>query len=773
MAGTPIGTAYINIAPNMSGIQSKITAGLQGTGTAVSSQFGQETSGIGKLFGGVMSGVQAAAQGAALVIGGILTASLSGAISRVDTLNNASRVFQDMGFSADQVTQSTDALKKSILGLPTSLNDAISNVQLLASSTGDLSKAQKIFSALNDGILGFGGTTGDVSNAVLQLGQALAGGTINAQTWNSLLNSQLGPALNAIAKTMGITSTALKDGLSAGTISASDFENQLISLDQNGGGGLVSLQSLAQQATQGIGTSFANLHTALVRGMANIIQAVGAPMIAEKITAIGSAIEGVEGKIAKLITDFTQGGGTIGSALSGILPVVGLLAGSLGPLLTQIPVIGSLFTKLTGPIGLIVGLIAGMIAASPQLQAAIGTVFSQLAGTLKTLEPVISQVMSIFTGLLTTLGNALAPVLVEVGKAFTQIVEAIAPLIPPLLQVAVAIIQQILLPLLPTIVTLITLLASVFTQVMTALLPLLPQITGFAMLLITALAPILPQIANLLIQLITALMPLIPPLLQLVMLILPPLISLFTVLANIISAVLVAAITIAIGIVSDIVTLLGHLVNEIVNVIAFTVNLVGSVESSFAGIKNAAGDMVGNVVSWFASLPGKILSAVGGLGSVLYNAGASTIQGFLNGAESLLKTVGSFFISKLPGWIQGPFKSALGIHSPSTVFAGFGGNIVDGLVNGLVSNSSSVTAAVGTITDAAVKPLNSNIDPNVAVSGNIGNSSANGSGGGNTQTVTIGTVVLGTADAAKEFFNQLNQDTINVGMGLTPNQGAI
>ncbi|SEC98945.1 hypothetical protein [Arthrobacter woluwensis] len=36
------------------------------------------------------------------------------------------------------------------------------------------------------------------------------------------------------------------------------------------------------------------------------------------------------------------------------------------------------------------------------------------------------------------------------------------------------------------------------------------------------------------------------------------------------------------------------------------------------------------------------------------------IQGLLNGAGSLLSSIGSFFLNQLPGWIVGPFKAALG-----------------------------------------------------------------------------------------------------------------
>lgn len=77
----------------------------------------------------------------------LIKGSISGAVDRVDTMNNALRNFQNMGFSNSEIMKNigkNGLLSQGIQGLPTALNDAISHVQLLASSTGDLTRSTQI-----------------------------------------------------------------------------------------------------------------------------------------------------------------------------------------------------------------------------------------------------------------------------------------------------------------------------------------------------------------------------------------------------------------------------------------------------------------------------------------------------------------------------------------------------------------------------------------------------------------------------------------------------
>jgi tape measure domain-containing protein len=190
-------------------------------------------------------------------------------------------------------------------------------------------------------------------------------------------------------------------------------------------------------------------------------------------------------------------------------------------------------------------------------------------------------------------------------------------------------------------------------------------------------------------------------------------------------------------------------------------------------IKSGAANVISSVVSFFSGLPGRILRAVGNLGSLLYNSGRNLIQGLLNGAGSLLSKIGSFFLDKVPGWIKTPFKKALGIASPSKVFAGFGENITQGLVNGINGNQNMVSNAAGNMTDSVLAGYtNPAFSPSMAFGGGSGVGTGAGSGNTTNRSVNIQKVVLGDETAVKEFFRQINRDTIYTDMGMTPNQGA-
>ena len=297
---------------------------------------------------GALAGIGAGVVTKALQTMGSMTTSI---VSRFDTLNNANRTFKNMGFATTDTKKAMSGLNDSIMGLPTSLDQAVQGMELMAASTGDVQKGQKVFSAVNDAVLGFGGSSAQASSAVQQLSQDLSSGTITAATWNSMINDGMGPALKSLAKSMGMTSGQLKDALSNGKVSADQFSEALINMDKNGGSGMQSLHKIALDSTAGISSSFANLKTAVVRGSANMltvvdnfIKSVTGTNISGWIKQAASAVTAGMAIASQAIKSFTPVAKSIFNTLKSIVAWVGQNKDWLLPLVASVSAFKSVIT---------------------------------------------------------------------------------------------------------------------------------------------------------------------------------------------------------------------------------------------------------------------------------------------------------------------------------------------------------------------------------------------------------------------------------------------
>lgn len=165
-------------------------------------------------------------------------------------------------------------------------------------------------------------------------------------------------------------------------------------------------------------------------------------------------------------------------------------------------------------------------------------------------------------------------------------------------------------------------------------------------------------------------------------------------------------------------------------------SIYGAVSGAVSRIWGAVSGTFNRVVDFVGGIGGRVLKSIGNLGGVLYNKGRDLINGLLKGAGSLLGKIGEFFLEKLPSPIRGAFKRALGISSPSKVFAGYGKNIVEGLANGIKGNLSMAGAAADKLA-AQVGSINAGL-----ASGNInvnadGSAAVGGAPGGIQQTNNI------------------------------------
>lgn len=219
----------------------------------------------------------------------VLKSSLDDAIVRFDTMQKYPKVMSALGFSAEDSKKSVGRLADGIDGLPTRLDTVVSTAQRMTSVTGNMNKSTDATIALNNAFLASGASTEDAKRGMEQYIQMLSTGKVDMQSWRSLQET-MPIGLQKTAEAMGFVGetaqTDLYAALKDGKVTFKDFQNQLIEL----GTGTGELAKLAKINSEGIGTSFENLKSAVVKGLANVI------------TALDNATKAVTGKsIAKNI----------------------------------------------------------------------------------------------------------------------------------------------------------------------------------------------------------------------------------------------------------------------------------------------------------------------------------------------------------------------------------------------------------------------------------------------------------------------------------------
>ena len=156
----------------------------------------------------------------------------------------------------------------------------------------------------------------------------------------------------------------------------------------------------------------------------------------------------------------------------------------------------------------------------------------------------------------------------------------------------------------------------------------------------------------------------------------------------------------------------GFLSSCVQGIIGFFSGLGSTIVGIFSTAANGARNAWNGVVGWFRGLPGSIAGFFGAAGSILYNAGASIISGFLNGLKSMWSNV-TGWISGIGDWIKahkGPisYDRRLLIPAGKAIMTGF----AQGLNNGFDSNVETAISRANR--RLAAMPLNLSAQGNTA-----------------------------------------------------------
>jgi tape measure domain-containing protein len=304
------GTVVIQVDMNDNKAQSglsRLKSALSGLGSFAPKSFGGlKTSALGMgtafaLASKVVTGALDQVKGA-----------MSGAVSRVDTMNKFPVMMKAIGFSSQDATKAINELSKGIDGLPTALDEVVGTTQQLAMMNGDLGKSTKLTLALNNAFLASGSSSADASRGLTQFTQMMSSGKVDLQSYKTLMET-MPVGLQKTAEAFGFAGASAKndlyDALKKGTITFDQFSDKLIELNE----GVNGFAELARINSVGIATSFKNIQTAVVRGVANMIQAFdkaaqanGLGSIAENLNKVKAAVSNAFNAMTPQISKFVS-----------------------------------------------------------------------------------------------------------------------------------------------------------------------------------------------------------------------------------------------------------------------------------------------------------------------------------------------------------------------------------------------------------------------------------------------------------------------------------
>lgn len=340
---------------------------------------------------------------ATVAAGAAIIKNIGGAIERIDTLVAFPRVLQALGVSSDEAESATEKLAESLRGLPTALGAGAKGVQGFVTSGLDVDKATRAFLGFNNAMLAASVETGAAQSTMQQLNQALSRGRIDGQEWNSIA-ANIPTVMQALQNETGKSKDELRELFREDPQALLD---NIIRLNEEGGGGLASLEKQARDATGGIGTAFANFDNAVQRGIQSIVTSIGggdleagqkkiSDFISNVAKAFGDGLEYV-GKFVRFLIDNKDVVLPIIVAVTTFVGVVTALATAIMLASTAMKIYNLVFAS--NPIGLVITAIAALVAG-------LAYFFTQTETGRKIVESFFDFLQSAFNNVVTWASNA-------------------------------------------------------------------------------------------------------------------------------------------------------------------------------------------------------------------------------------------------------------------------------------------------------------------------------------------------------------------------------
>lgn len=747
-----VGYATLSIIPSARGFGSALTGDLEPQMRSAGTRGGEAVGGgllasaakfaaplaaafgIGKFLSAGFGEVKDAAAGSAQLAAGIASTGNAAGVS-VDSLNDLASTIQ--GYSG-QTDDSIVASEKLLLTFTNIKNNGPDKIfDQATAATADMAARMG----------------GDASGAAIQLGKAL--------------NDPVA-GISALSR-VGVSFTDQQKALIQSLVDTGDTAGAqkviLGELNKEFGGSAKAAGESLPGKIEILKRSYEDLAQTIVGGLT--------PILAPALGGIASLLEGISGRVGPFFDNLAAKGPAMAASFGGVLSAVSSAASGIFSILSKGDFTGGIFgLSEDDPI---IGFLFDLRDTAIQVGSAFMEAIKPVAGAFAPIIPQILQAATSFSPLSIVL-HALLPILPQlaglVGQLATSLVSSLSSglsILLPVIQQVTSILAGIFAAALPVVGQLVTTLGNALTQIIPAIQSVAAAVMPLVSTLLSALAPILTQLASTIFpivsQVISAIVPIIVSLVGVLVALLVPAINnllpvvtvVFSAVGAIISAVMQVVqgvIDVVLGVITGnwdqawngIQEILSGVWNVILGVVQGAINIVlslinaliaqagGSWDSfwgGFGGFVRDAWNNVGSAISagisqavgFVSGLPGQILGALSGLGSLLLNVGSNMMQGFINGVKDVAGGIADAVLGPIKDSVEG-VKNFLGIHSPSRLMHSIGAFTSEGMANGLQSGAALVKRA-----SAALVPTMPDVTaPTVAGGGLLGAVAASGSG---------------------------------------------
>lgn len=554
---------------------------------------------------------------------------------------------------------------------------------------------------------------------------------------------------------LGTAAVAAAGGLAAATRSAASYADDILTTATNTNISTDALQAYkyAAELTDVSFETFTNSQGKFTKSMMDATRSSVSPA-AEAFQALGLSVTDSNGELVdstKLYWDAIDALGKVSNETERTALAQQLFGKSGAEMNSLIQVGSEKFAELTEEARKNGAIMSGeqldaLGAYDDQMQRLTSTVSAAKNALGLTLLPVLDELAGSGTNALGQFTSALLDAngdLSKAGPAFetlgTNLAGALTTAIPKILQVATSLVSGLVEGIVKQAPKLIQTAIPLIVNFTTGILAMLPAILDAGVKVLIALVQgVTSAIPTLIPAALEAIFGLQDAILDNLPMLIDAGIQLLLGLAlGIVNAIPQLIDRIPVIISSMIRSLIGAIPQLIVAGVQLFLALIANMPAIIGGIITAVPQIVDGIVKMFGDP--KFWKAMG-------DAGLQLIRGLWEG----IKNAGAWLWNQISGFFGGVInniKNLFGIHSPSTVFAGFGLNMIKGLENGLTGPNQ-----LGAITDSLGRQVTEGFQGSLVATAKatVGMNASAGSGG-----VTIN--VQGGLDSAAEIGRRVSQ----------------